>query len=164
RCQPGSFKRVRFFRLVHVGRHRSVESNPVIGTKKSDESPRERVLKDHELRAIWKHAGDGHHGAIVKLLMLTGQRADEIASLRRTEITEVTVPAKRITDAIVLPQFNIRAIELPAERCKNGRPHIVPLSEAAVEIIDAQPRRANSDGSLRDLVFGIGQKGFSGWT
>jgi integrase len=141
-----------------------VESNPVAGTTKFAEFSRDRVLKDHELRAIWKHSGDGHYSAILKLLMLSGQRADEIASVCWSEITEITVPAKRVTDTIVLPQFTIKAIELPAERCKNGRGHIVPLSPPAAEILAVQPRRANSDGSLRDLVFGIGQKGFSGWT
>jgi integrase len=141
-----------------------IETNPVIGTNKWEESARDRVLKDYELRAIWKHSGDSHHGAIIKLLMLTGQRAEEIASLRWSEITEITVPAKRITDTIVLPQFTIKAIELPAERCKNGRAHIIPLAPAAMAILEAQPRRADSDGSLRDLVFGGGQRGFSGWT
>lgn len=65
-----------------------IEINPVIGTNKSEEVSRERVLKDHELRAIWKHAGDDHCGSIIRLLMLTGQRADEIASLRRSEIVD----------------------------------------------------------------------------
>lgn len=141
-----------------------VESNPVINTNKSDEKPRERVLKDHELRAIWKHAGDDHYGSIIKLLMLTGQRADEIASLHRSEVTETTVPEKRITDAIKLPQFNIGAIDLPAERTKNKRPHIVPLTEPAAAILSKQPQRANDDGELRQFVFGIGQLGFSGWS
>jgi integrase len=141
-----------------------IEANPVINTNKSEEKPRDRVLKDFELRAIWKHAGDDHYGSIIKLLMLTGHRADEIASLRWSEITEVTVPAKRITDTVVLPQLTIKAIELPGERTKNGKPHIIPLAPAAIAILEAQPRRAESDGSLRDLVFGIGQQGFSGWS
>jgi integrase len=141
-----------------------IEGNPVAGTNKSEERARERVLKDHELRAIWKHAGDDHYGAIIRLLMLTGQRADEIASLQWSEITEVTVPAKRITDTVVLVQFTIKAMELPAERTKNKRPHIIPLSDSAAEILAAQPRRADDDGKLRELVFGVGQQGFSGWS
>jgi integrase len=141
-----------------------IDGNPVIGTNKSEESPRERVLMDHELRAIWKHAGDDHYGVIIKLLMLTGQRADEIASLRWSEINETTIPEKRVTDAIRLPHFNIKAIDLPADRTKNKRAHIVPLSELAVSILDKQPRRANDDGSIREFVFGIGQQGFSGWS
>jgi hypothetical protein len=97
-----------------------IESNPVIGTNKSEEVSRERVLRDHELRAIWKHAGDDHYGSILKLLMLTGQRADEIASVRDSEITETTVPERPVTHTIKLPQFNIKAIDLPASRTKNN--------------------------------------------
>jgi integrase len=141
-----------------------VESNPVVGTNKSEERSRERVLKDPELRAIWNHAGDDHYGAIIKLLMLTGQRADEIASLCCSEITETTIPEKRVTDTIRLPQFNVGVIDLPAERTKNKRSHIVPLSEPAAAILAKQPERANSDGALRKFVFGIGQHGFSGWS
>jgi integrase len=141
-----------------------VESNPVIGTNKSEESPRERVLKDFELRTIWKHAGEDHYGSIIKLLMLTGQRADEIASLRRTELTVTTVPEKRISDTVKLPSMNISAIELPAERTKNKKPHIVPLSTPADTIIGAQPQRVNDDGTVREFLFGVGQQGFSGWS
>jgi integrase len=141
-----------------------LEHNPVLNTNKSEEKPRERVLRDHELRAIWKHAGDDHYGSIVKLLMLTGQRADEIASLRWTELTVTALPEKRLTDTAKLPQINISAIELPAERTKNKRPHIVPLSAAADTILADQPRRADDDGQLREFVFGIGQRGFSGWS
>lgn len=141
-----------------------VESNPVIGTNKCEEKPRERVLKDHELRTIWKHAGDDHYGSIIKLLMLTGQRADEIASLQWCEITETTVSEKRIIDTIRLPQFNVKAIDLPAERTKNKKAHIIPLSGPAAAILAKQPQRATNDGELRKFVFGIGQRGFSGWS
>lgn len=141
-----------------------IENNPVLNTNKSEEKPRERVLQDFELRAIWKHAGDDHYGSIIKLLMLTGQRADEIASLRWSEITETTVPERRVTDTIKLPQFNTKAIDLPADRTKNKKPHIVPLSKPAAAILAAQPQRANDDGDLREFVFGIGQRGFSGWS
>jgi integrase len=141
-----------------------VENNPVIGTNKSDEVSRDRVLKDHELRTIWKCAGDDHYGTIIKLLMLTGQRADEMASVQWSEIGDVVVEAKRIADAIKLPSFTISAIELPAERTKNKRPHIVPLSQAAMKILAAQPRRVVDDGTIREFVFGVGQRGFSGWS
>jgi integrase len=142
----------------------SIESNPVINTNKYEESARERVLKDHELRTIWKHAGDDHYGTIIKLLMLTGQRADEIASLQWSEIAETTVPEKRVTETIRLPQFNIGVIDLPPERTKNKKAHLIPLSEPAVTLIEVKPRRTNEDGSPREFVFGVGQRGFSGWS
>jgi integrase len=100
---------------------------------------------DSELWLVWNAAGDDHFGAIVRLLILTAQRADEIASLHWSEISD---------DAILLP----------SERTKNHRQHLVPLAEPALDILRAQPRRANDDGVLRDLVFGIGQRGFSGWS
>src|SRR4030095_4705780 len=55
------------------------ETNPVIGTNTFDTKPRDRGLSDAELAAIWKAAPDNDYRRIVKLLMLTGQRRDEIA-------------------------------------------------------------------------------------
>jgi integrase len=141
-----------------------VDVNPVMGTSKSEETARDRVLKDFELRLIWNHAGSDDYGSILRLLMLTGQRADEMASLLRSEIGKVTVPEKRVTEAIRLQPFDVDAIDLPPERTKNRRPHIVPLSRTAAAILIERPQRANGDGSLRDYVFGIGQRGFSGWS
>jgi integrase len=141
-----------------------LESNPVLNTNKYEEFSRERVLDDLELRVIWKHAGDDHYGSIVKLLMLNGQRADEMAGLRRHEIGGAIVPEKRITDTIRLPSFSVDAIELPGERTKNKRPHIIPLAAAAAAILAQQPQRVQSDGNLREFVFGLGQQGFSGWS
>jgi integrase len=119
------------------------ETNPVIGTNKASKGDgRDRVLTDVELVKIWKAAPDGDYGNIVKLLMLTGQRRDEIAALRWAEID---------TDA--------RLIALPKERTKNSRPHDVPLSAPASAILDAVPVRDE-----RDFVFGRGEGGFSGYS
>ena len=62
-------------------------ANPVINTNKRDEQPRERVLAAGELRLIWQALGDDQYGTILKLLMLTGQRLNEIAGLRWSEST-----------------------------------------------------------------------------
>ena len=65
------------------------EVNPVVGTNKaSKDASRERVLSDAELVAIWNAAPANDYGRIVKLLMLTGQRRDEIADLRWAEIED----------------------------------------------------------------------------
>jgi integrase len=57
-----------------------VEANPVVNTNKAlERGARERVLDDGEIREIWGALGADQYGAIVKLLMLTGQRRDEIA-------------------------------------------------------------------------------------
>jgi integrase len=119
-----------------------IDSNPVIGTGRNKEQSRARVLAPSELHAIWNALHDDHYGAIIKLLALTGQRASEIANLRWSEIHD---------DLIVLP----------AERTKNKHAHVVPLSVTAREIIEKQ--RTAADGQ-RDLIFGIREGGFSGWS
>ena len=92
----------------------------------ASKSKRERVLDFAELRLIWNALEDDHYGAIIKLLMLTGQRAGEIAGLRWSEIH----------DGMIL---------LPAERSKNKRAHLIPLSAPAFEIISAQPKRRTAE-------------------
>jgi integrase len=121
------------------------EHNPVIGTERLEERSRERVLSDSELRLIWSRLEYDHFGAIVKLLILTGQRASEIADLRWSEIDGDT-------------------IALPPARTKNKRAHRIPLSPLGVLIVAAQPRRVTDCGKPREFVFGIGQRGFYGWT
>ena len=51
------------------------------------ERARTRVLSDEEIRIIWpvlEHTGT--FGAMVKMLLLTGQRRDEVAHMSRSEI------------------------------------------------------------------------------
>ncbi len=123
------------------------DTNPVIGTTRHKERSRERVLTPSELRLIWNALDDDHYGAILKLLALTGQRADEIAALSWSEIHD---------DKIVLSE----------ERTKNKRAHVIPLSQPALDIIAKQPRRATETGAPRDLIFGryAGSGPFSGWS
>jgi integrase len=126
------------------------EVNPVLATNKAAElKSRERVLSDEELKILWGALPDSDYGRIVKLLLLTGQRREEIGGLRRPEI-----------------DWDERTITLPGERTKNHRPHVVPLSELAIAILKAQPMRAD-----RDFVFGDGPRsegpdagGFQGWS
>jgi integrase len=122
-----------------------VDHNPVTGTLRTEEQSRERVLTHDELRIIWNALEDDHFGAIMKLLMLTGQRAAEISGLRRSELQD-------------------DAFTLPPERTKNGKEHTVPLSAPARAIIAAQPIRQGTDGKVRDFIFGYADGPFSGWT
>jgi integrase len=131
-----------------LAREGYVASNPVSYTNKAVENgSRERVLSDDELVAIWRAAGDGQYGAIVKLLMLTGARRDEIASLRWSEV-----------------DLDAATITLPLARTKNRREHVIPLSEQALAVLGAQPHRAEADGNPRDLIFGFGSRGFQDWS
>jgi integrase len=119
------------------------ERNPVVGTNlPAEETPRERVLSDLELVAIWKAAGDADdYGRIIRLLILTGQRRSEIGGMMRAELDRTK-----------------RMLSLPPERTKNGRPHDVPLSDEAMAIL-----AAIDDDEDRGFLFGRRDTGFSGW-
>jgi integrase len=108
------------------------DANPVIGTNRTVIKERDRVLSNAELACIWHAAGDGAYGTILKLLILSGQRREEIGGLKWSEI-----------------DFAGRMIRLPAERVKNGQAHDVPLAEPALALLRETPRRLS-----RDFVFG----------
>jgi integrase len=121
-----------------LAREGYIDANPVTFTNKADENGgRERVLSDRELRAIWLAADDSHFGAIVKLLMLTGARRTEIGGLLWNEL-----------------DLDAATITLPPARTKNGREHIVPLSEPPLAILKELPRRAMADGTPWEHAFG----------
>src|SRR5262245_3181311 len=93
------------------------------------EKARDRVLTDDELRLVWQAADKISYpfGPLVQLLVLTGQRRDEVAKMRWGEI-----------------DLEKRLWTLPRERVKADRPHEVPLSTAAIAILKAVPRLADS--------------------
>ena len=120
-----------------------VEANPVAGTVKAPAQSRDRVLSDHELAQVWRSLPVGDFGDIVRLLLLTGQRREEIGALQWSEINLAN-----------------RVITLPPARVKNGRPHQVPLSEPALAIL--APRWAKREGPA---VFGRdGRDRFTNWS
>lgn len=119
------------------------EANPVVGTiKVGEEITRDHVLTDKESAAIWHACRETDHGRIVRLLLLTAQRRDEVADMSWSEI-----------------DVNRAIWTIPRERTKNGLAHEVPLSEAAMDIVRGTPRQER-----RDLIFGEGRGGFSGWS
>jgi integrase len=125
--------------------------------KPGSEAPRERVLSDAELKAVWLAAGKvgWPFGPVVQLLILTGARRAEIGGLRWGEIA----------DGI---------IELSGGRTKNGEPHTIPLSKPALAIIEGLPRVDGADGTItgeakrapaHDYIFTTnGKTPISGWS
>ena len=89
------------------------------------ETSRERVLSDDEIKLVWAaFEAVGHpFGAFGKLLLLTGARRAEVAGMRWSEV-----------------DLAARAWTLPGARTKNGREHVVPLSDAAVRVLQDLPR------------------------
>ena len=99
-----------------------IASSPVTGVRPpSQETSRDRVLTDDELRKIWRAAPEGPFGTILKLAILTGQRRSEMSGMEWAEIDG---------DAWTLPK----------ERTKNGRQHEVPLSRQAMALLKKLPR------------------------
>jgi integrase len=138
-----------FFSWVLEEGIRLPEGHPVEHTRKRKENERDRVLSHAELGRIWNACADDDYGSIVKLVMLTACRREEIAGLRCGEIKDARPD---------LPNAQWQ-LELKGERIKNGRDHIVPLSDTALAILDRFPREG------RETVFGeTGTTGFSGYS
>jgi len=115
------------------------EINPVAGTAKANEgNSRDRVLTVEELRQLWRSLGDDRVSNVVRLLLLTGQRRNEIGKLTWDEI-----------------DLARNVIVLPPARTKNGQEHCVPLSRQALTIIERQIRRSG---------FVFGERGYGNWT
>jgi integrase len=119
-----------------------VDINVAAQTNKHEEIARSRVLDDRELRLIWNALPEqGDYRDLIRLLILTGQRLREIANLHWSEI-----------------DFDKAIITLPPGRTKNHREHVIPLSAPALEILKGRAR------DERELVFGAGVRGFSGFS
>lgn len=82
---------------------------------------RDRVLSNNELRRVWLAAPGCHRcfGPILRLLILTGQRREEVTGMAWEELDRAAAMWR-----------------IPGVRTKNGEPHTVPLSTLAIEIID----------------------------
>jgi integrase len=112
--------------------------NPVAGTGKvSEGGSRERVLTQDELRQLWQGLGGDNFSNIVRLLLLTGMRRNEVGKLSWSEID---LAKKQIT--------------LPPSRVKNGREFTLPLSAQAQAILERIPRRNSTE-------FVFGERGFN---
>ncbi|MGC2028338.1 tyrosine-type recombinase/integrase [Bradyrhizobium sp.] len=121
-----------------------VESNPVVGTNNPIEGKpgRDRVLSDAELKLVWQHCLDDDFGRVVRLLLLTACRRDEIGGLRWPEV-----------------DLQRSRLLLPAERTKPGRALELPLVSTARAILEEAPKRLG-----REFVFGGSVCGFSAWS
>ena len=106
-----------------------ITASPCAGVKPpTAERSRDRVLSDSELRDVWHAANKvgGPFGALVQLLIVTGQRRDEVAQMRWAEI-----------------DLDGRLWTLAPARVKNDQPHDVPLSDSAIAILQVLPRIGN---------------------
>ncbi len=108
------------------------------------ERSRERVLSDEELAALWRAAdADGFpFGRMVQLLILTACRRDEVREA-------------------VWAEFDLEKRQwlIPGPRTKNGRDHLLPLSDAAMAILQSLTR---PKGKAQLLLSTTGETAISG--
>lgn len=114
--------------------HEFLQHNPAKGVRLAPAAPKERFLSPAEAGTLMRtlqsleHRGrlSRDHGAVLRLLLLTGARKSEIQQLRWSEV-----------------DFLRRRIVLPPERSKTGRSsgiRRIPLSQPAIDILVARPR------------------------
>jgi integrase len=141
RGAPGKARSVhahlhRFFKWA-VGRE-IIPISPMVGLERPvAANRRDRVLSDDELVKVWGADDDGPYGDILKLLILTGARRQEITQLRWAEVAGDT-------------------ISLPGERTKTGEPRLIPLSGPAMALLKGAPRNGcdfvfTADGKRRPV-------------
>ncbi len=141
--------------------HRGIiHADPTDGIKKPGaEQSRARYLSTDELGAIWQAAAAMRAGdlfaSIIQVLILTGQRREEVAGMRWSELD--------LNSALwVLPEGN---------RTKNHREHMVPLSAPVLEIIKARQAEQKEMRMKTGYVFvaptrrqDVELKPFQGWS
>jgi integrase len=101
-----------------------IPANPIERLKRPrKEQKRERVLSDPEIALLWKATKPAKPAvaALVKILLLLGQRLGETLAMRWKDIDMAADP----------PVWTI-----PGEVRKNGRTHVVPLSPIVLRILD----------------------------
>jgi integrase len=140
-----ALKRISAICSWYQSRHDAYTSPVVKGMRRSNtkERSRDRILSDDELRAVWGAAeANGTFGALVRLLLLTGQRREKVAAMRWQDID---------LDG---------TWRIPAEDREKGNALELVLPAMAIEIIRQQPRFASNE-----FVFaGRGGSHFSGYS
>jgi integrase len=107
-----------------------IAANPCTGIKPpAKETSRDRVLSDDEIRRVWTatETVGWPFGPIIQLLILTGQRRDEVGAMEWNELA-----------------LEKALWTLPRGRVKNDSGHEVPLSPMAVAIIQKLHRISGS--------------------
>jgi integrase len=119
------------------------EINPVAGTGKANEgNGRDRVLTEPELTQLLGGLGTDDFSDIIRLLVLTGQRREEIGGLRWSEV-------------------GLDRIVLGPERTKNRRLHELPLSKQAMDILERRRFLRHLNGNRDEWVWG---RKFTAWS
>ena len=131
----------KFFNWAIAQDTEGLDANPVAGLKPADllgeTMARDRVLNAAEIAAVWRAAETMKQpfGALLQVLLLSGQRLNEIARCSWAEIEGLDGESPVLT--------------VPAERMKgmDGKAvaHTVPLTPAVAAILRSMPRFVGGD-------------------
>jgi integrase len=102
-------------------RHEYIDKHPLLALTVPNAIPsRERVLLDTELKALWDATGDvGSTGTrifnrIVRVLILTGQRRMEIATLKEvSDVMTFTMTKNKLTHTIPITPLVMEHLQVP---------------------------------------------------
>jgi integrase len=101
----------------------SLVSNPFTAVPVAPTTRRERVLCDDEIAALWRATNEGGtFNNIIRALILTGQRREEVAGMVQAELSN-----------------DLSTWTIPASRAKNRVTHVVPLSAPVQELLRNLP-------------------------
>ena len=124
------------------------------------EVPRDRVLTEDEIRAVWKALDDEHvlMASLIRLRLLTAQRGGELHGARWEEVDLTsgwwTIPSPRSKNRLshrvpLSPQALALFKTLHEYRVANAKPDGRGRRSAAGRLQDPQPRRDRRDSGLR---------------
>ena len=111
-----------------------VPASPCVGLHRpTEEKPRERTLSSDEIRVVWAALeAEGLVGDALRIGFYTGARISEVLGLAFSEI-----------------DLSAQLWTIPPERSKNGDAHPIPLSSAAVALLE----RLIASGGSEPYVF-----------
>jgi integrase len=112
-----------------------LDQSPLNGLKGPElYKPRDRVLSDAEVALVWGASSKlpQSFGALIRMLLLTGQRREEVTAMRWSEI-------------------DLEKAEwiIPASRAKNGQSHSVDLSAPALSILEGLRPKSGTKASAK---------------
>jgi integrase len=127
--------------LWHFAEKTDEYTPPLLPRKKARDNtlPRNRILSDDEIRAVWAACDGWTFGSMVKLLLLTGQRREKVASMKWDDIDHAGVWAlgeapreKPNAGSLKLPTMALDIVN--AQSRIKGNSHVFPASHGGGRI------------------------------
>ena len=130
----GAYQANRVYEKIRAVFNKAIEwgwdgKNPAVGVTKNKEKSRDRFLYPDEMQKFLEAVRDEENTTArdyILLSLLTGARRSNVLAMRWEDIN-----------------FSIQQWRIPDT--KNGEPHIIPLSNQAMDILNARKKQAQSE-------------------